>query len=74
MRNNVVTKQRMAQVLRETRLAHGLTQVQLAEKANLSEKMIYLYEGGYKAMSIHAIVATDKVLQKQLVPKLIGGA
>ena len=49
--------------IREQRLLHKLTQVELAEKAGLSEMAIYSYETGKRLPALEPLVQLSKALE-----------
>ena len=69
----IVTNDAMARAIFETRKAYGLSQIELAERAGLHEKHVYLCEKGRTAITIRTLVRCDKVLGGELIAKLIKG-
>lgn len=67
----IITNDAMAQAIFETRKAHGLSQIELAERAGLHEKLIYCCEKGRTAITIRTLVRCDKVLGGELIAKLL---
>jgi len=71
MTRMVASNDKMRAILSETRKAHGLSQVALAERAGLHERAIYRCEAGRTAITMHTLVRCDKVLGGELIKKII---
>lgn len=67
----IITNATMAQALFETRKAHGLSQVELAERAGLHERLVHRCEKGRTAVTINTLVRCDRVLGGELIAKIL---
>jgi transcriptional regulator with XRE-family HTH domain len=54
------------QLIRESRIAAGLTQAQVAERADIPRSKLSLYESGFVDLNADEMRAVEKILKKQL--------
>lgn len=71
MKNEIVSNQKISEILKTMRQEQGFSQASLAESAGLSMKTIYQYERGAISISMASIIKIDQVMNGRFLRAII---